>query len=92
MKTAMQLLFEEFESLSKSSRDAGDSQTAGLIDFLCERKAVALEKEKEQINVSFISGAIEALSSYTPVRDRIKDGYFEDKAEQYFNYLYKENK
>ena len=45
----MQLLFEEFESLSKSSRDAGDSQTAGLIDFLCERKAVALEKEKEQI-------------------------------------------
>jgi hypothetical protein len=49
MKTAMQLLFEEFESLSKSSRDAGDSQTAGLIDFLCERKAVALEKEKEQI-------------------------------------------
>jgi len=49
MKTAMQLLFEEFESLSKASRNAGDIETAGLIDFLCERKAVALEKEKEQI-------------------------------------------
>ena len=49
MKTAMQLLFEEFESLSKASRDAGDTQTAGLIDFLCERREVALEKEKEQI-------------------------------------------
>jgi len=45
----MQLLFEEFEALSKNSRFAGDTQTAGLIDFLCERKAVALEKEKEQI-------------------------------------------
>jgi len=48
----------------------------------------ALEKEKEQINVSFISGCIEALSYQTPVRDRIKEGYFEDKAEQYFNYTY----
>ena len=45
----MQLLFEEFEALSKVSRDAGDTRTAGLIDFLCERKAVALEKEKEQM-------------------------------------------
>ena len=56
MKTAMQLLFEEFESLSKASRDAGDSQTAGLIDFLCERKTVALEKEKEQIIDAFEAG------------------------------------
>ena len=56
MKTAMQLLFEEFESLSKSSRDAGDSQTAGLIDFLCERKAVALEKEKNQIVEAYDRG------------------------------------
>jgi hypothetical protein len=56
MKTAMQLLFEEFESLSKSSRDAGDSQTAGLIDFLCERKVVALEKEKEQIAIAYDRG------------------------------------
>ena len=52
----MQLLFEEFESLSKSSRDAGDSQTAGLIDFLCERKVVALEKEKEQIVSAYDRG------------------------------------
>lgn len=52
----MQLLFEEFESLSKASRDAGDIQTAGLIDFLCERKTVALEKEKEQIINAFEVG------------------------------------
>jgi len=51
-----------------------------------------LEKEKDQLNVHFISGAIEAISSRTPVRDRIKDGYFEDKAEQYFNYTYNQNK
>ena len=49
MKTAMQLLFEEFEALSKVSKDAKDERTANLIDFLCERKQVALEKEKEQI-------------------------------------------
>ena len=48
MKTAMQLLFEEFEALSKVSKDAKDERTANLIDFLCERKQVALEKEKEQ--------------------------------------------
>ena len=53
MKTAMQLLFQEFEALSKSSRDAGDVQTSGLIDFLCEIKAVALEKEKEQLLHAF---------------------------------------
>jgi hypothetical protein len=57
MKTAMQLLFEEFESLSKASRNAGDIETAGLIDFLCERKAVALEKEKEQIMNAYCDGA-----------------------------------
>jgi hypothetical protein len=50
-----------------------------------------IKKEKEQLQVSFISGAIEALSSYTPVKDRIKDGYFEDKAEQYFNHIYRQN-
>jgi hypothetical protein len=53
MKTAMQLLFEEFESLSKASKDAGDTQTSGLIDFLCERKLVALEKEREQLLNAF---------------------------------------
>jgi hypothetical protein len=50
-----------------------------------------LIKEKDQLNVSFISGCIEALSYHTPVRDRIKEGYFEDKAEQYFNYTYNQN-
>ncbi len=49
----MQLLFEEFESLSKASKDAGDTQTSGLIDFLCERKLVALEKEREQLLNAF---------------------------------------
>ena len=56
MKTAMQLLFEEFEALSKASRDAVDTQTAGLLDFLCERKTIALEKEKEQIIDAFVYG------------------------------------
>ena len=50
-----------------------------------------LQIEKDQLNVSFISGCIEALSYHTPVRDRIKEGYFEDKAEQYFNYTYNKN-
>ena len=49
MKTAMELLFQEFEALSKVSRDAKDEHSANLIDFLCERKQIALEKEKEQI-------------------------------------------
>ena len=83
MKTAMQLLFEEFESLSKASKDAGDTETAGLIDFLCERKAVALEKEKEQI--------IEAHG----IRGWYKP---EDKTsgtttgEEYYNQTYNQNK
>jgi len=65
-----------------------------IIELYDIRQAIkkALEKEKEQLNVSFISGAIEALSYSTPVRDRIKDGYFENKAEQYFEYTYKTNK
>lgn len=48
-KTAMQLLFEEFKSLSKASKDSGDIQTSNLIDFLCERELIAIEKEKQQI-------------------------------------------
>ena len=80
MKTAMQLLFEEFESLSKASRNAGDTQTAGLIDFLCERKAVALEKEKEQIMYSYTNGS--------------QDMANEDKYEplEYYNQTYNQNK
>jgi hypothetical protein len=81
MKTAMQLLFEEFESLSKSSRDAGDSQTAGLIDFLCERKAVALEKEKEQIIDANISGM-----EFIPV----DPNKYQQDAEEYYNQTYKQ--
>jgi hypothetical protein len=51
-QTAMELLFLEFKSLSKVSRDAGDEQTANLIDFLCEREQQAKEMEKEQIGYS----------------------------------------
>ena len=45
----MELLFLEFKSLSKVSRDAGDEESANLIDFLCEREQQAKEMEKEQI-------------------------------------------
>lgn len=79
MKSAMQLLFEEFESLSKASRDAGDTQTSGLIDFLCERKTVALEKEKEQI--------IDAHK-----RGSMFNGWaLEHEHEQYYNQTYNQN-
>lgn len=47
--TAVELLFNEFKALSKSSRDAGDELSANLIDFLCEREQVAKEMEKQQI-------------------------------------------
>lgn len=57
MKTPMTLLFEEFESLSSTSRKAGDKLTSNLIDFLCERKKVALEKEKEHIIEAYLEGA-----------------------------------
>ena len=79
MKTAIQLLFEEFESLSKASRDAGDTQTAGLIDFLCERKAVALEKEKEQI-IDAYYGKIDGVFGYR------------EEGEEYYNQTYNQNK
>ena len=48
-QTAVELLFLEFKSLSKVSRDAGDEQTANLIDFLCEREQQAKEMEKERM-------------------------------------------
>lgn len=71
MKTAMTLLFEEFESLSNASRRAGDEPTSNLIDFLCERKKVALEKEKEQM-IDFYKWM------------KVVDTY--ENAETYFNY------
>ena len=55
-QTAVELLFLEFKSLSKVSRDAGDEQTANLIDFLCEREQQAKEMEKEQIMNAFNIG------------------------------------
>lgn len=77
MKTAMQLLFEEFEALSKASRDAGDVQTSGLLDFLCERKVVAFEKEKEQIKDACNYGC--------------RYGYSTD-GQEYYNQTYNQNK
>ena len=74
MKTAMQLLFKEFEALSKASRDAKDLQTANLIDFLCERKQVALEKEKEQIKDAWDAGMSEGIG--TTMADLDWDGEF----------------
>ena len=75
----MTLLFEEFESLSKASRDAGDSETAGLIDYLCERKAVALEKEKDQIADAFRNGSTSSI---------LGGGH----CTQYYNQIYNQNK
>jgi len=49
-KTPMQLLFNEFESLSKGMRDSGDISSANLIDFLCERKDVAIKAETKYKN------------------------------------------
>jgi hypothetical protein len=83
MKTAITLLFEEFEALSKASRDAGDTQTAGLIDFLCERKGVAIEKEKEQIQKAFSDG------QETPINHPTLPHYSRD---EYYNDNYNQNK
>ena len=83
----MQLLFEEFESLSKASRNAGDTQTSGLIDFLCERKAVALEKEKEQIMNAYEDG-YEAcdMDEAMEVNKKLTSG------DLYYNMNYNQNK
>ena len=78
MKTAMQELIEH---LNVEMKEKG----------ILPNWDMYLEKEKNQLNVHFISGCIEAISSSTPVRDRIMDGYFENKAEQYYNHIYKIN-
>jgi hypothetical protein len=83
MKTAMQLLFEEFEALSKNSRFAGDEQMANLIDFLCERKEVALKEEKEQIQKAFSDG------QETPINHPTIPHYSRD---EYYNDNYNQNK
>lgn len=75
----MQLLFKEFEALSKASRDAKDLQTANLIDFLCERKQVALEKEKEQIMDAYWQGAEDIVNI---------DITLGEQSENYYNEFY----
>ena len=91
MKTAMQELIDEMDCLKNLLWKNGFKDQSVMISDIIKKSVEKLEKEKQQLEVSFISGAIEALSSYTPVRDRIKDGYFEDKAKQYFDYTYKQN-
>ena len=91
MKTALQELIEGMELFSYQVSKEGNLDMVSAFSFAIDLAKLKIEKEKDQLQVSFISGAIEALSSYTPVRDRIKDGYFEDKAEQYFDYTYKQN-
>lgn len=76
-KTAMMTLFDGFKMMSKQMRDAGDEQSAGLIDFLCERENTAIEKEKEQIIKANRDGVDMAIS------DKFITG------EQYYNETYK---
>ena len=52
-ETPMQKLFSEFEALSESSEFAGDKQTSGLINFLCERKHIALSEESKYIRAGY---------------------------------------
>jgi hypothetical protein len=89
MITAMQMMLDDLISKREVYENAKMYQCVATLETSIELAEYLLEKEKEQINVSFISGCIEALSYQTPVRDRIKEGYFEDKAEKYFNYTYK---
>jgi hypothetical protein len=91
MKTALQELIEGMELFSYQVSKEGNLDMVAAFNFAIDLAKLKIEKEKDQLQVSFISGAIEALSSHTPVRDRIKDGYFEDKAEQYFNHIYRQN-
>jgi hypothetical protein len=89
MITAMQMMLNDLISKRETYENASMYHSVATLETSIELAEYLLEKEKEQINVSFISGCIEALSYQTPVRDRIKEGYFEDKAEKYFNYTYK---
>jgi hypothetical protein len=92
IKTAMQDLLDDCKKDLKLAKFLEDDKTYIVLEKIINYiEKNLIEKEKDQINVSFISGCIEALSYQTPVRDRIKEGYFEDKAEQYFNYTYNTN-
>jgi hypothetical protein len=90
-KTAIQELIDEMDLIKNELWKEGLISRSAMIGDMIRKAVDKLEKEKDQLNVSFISGCIEALSYHTPVRDRIKEGYFEDKAEQYFNYTYNKN-
>lgn len=82
-QTAVELLFKEFKTLSENSRFAGDNTTANLIDFLCERESVALEKEKEQIINAYWNGIISEIDNH--------DELPTDRAEQYYKETYETN-
>lgn len=86
MKTAMQLLFKEFEALSKASRDAKDLQTANLIDFLCERKQVALEKEKKQIIDAYEWGLIDGE------KEAKREQKYDHSGSSFYDDFYNQNK
>jgi predicted esterase len=60
-QTAVEWLFLEFKALSKVARDAGDEESANLIDFLCEREKQAKEMEKQQILFAYNDGAMGAF-------------------------------
>jgi len=93
--TAVELLFNEFKALSKSSRDAGDELSANLIDFLCEREQVAKEMENK-LRIEFAKfhvkkaleealdsipclGSSTDIASYEEVRDAVLSSYSLDE-------------
>lgn len=58
-QTAVTLLFLEFKTLSKAMRNAGDTNSSNLIDFLCEREEMALKLEREQIEEAWGAGSFD---------------------------------
>lgn len=87
MKTAIQEFNDKvYQLFSKMAKEE-----IKIIDFAKEMEVIYplyLEKEKEQMNAMFVHGAWEALSNNTPLKDRIMDGYFENKAEERYNQKY----
>jgi hypothetical protein len=86
-QTAVELLFLEFKSLSKVSRDAGDEQTANLIDFLCEREQQAKEMEKSILTEARQDG-IDLISIGYPVFAE----YDANNNEEWYEHTYGGNK
>ena len=81
-QTAVELLFLEFKALSKVSRNAGDEESANLIDFLCEREQQAKEMEKQQIIDAFNNGEFFPSDYYHPNNPSV------DGSETYYNETY----